>query len=115
MGKFRISFWILFFSLLAGNIAPSFPNSLSETTQPETNYFVSSTEPTQEINAIPAASSKPHSVKSFKSSSLHHADLKLYKNSLPDLHNQLIRIDTEIPQSAGNKYLNFIYDFQTIK
>jgi len=115
MRKCKISFLILLFSLLAGNLAPVWSNAFFETPLPKTYFEVSSTDSNQEFNAIPVASSNTHSVKSFKSSSLHQAALKLYKNSLPELHNQLIKIDQKSPQLIKNKYLNFIYDFQTIK
>jgi len=114
MRKCKISFLILLFSLLAGNLAPAWSNSLSETLS-ETNYFSVNSDSNQEYNALPATSLNTHTVKSFKSSSLHQTALQLYKNSLPELHNQLITIDWEIPHSSGNKYLNFLYDFQTIK
>lgn len=115
MRKCKISFLILLFSLFAGNLAPVWSTVLFETPPPETSFFENSTNSNSEFNAIPVPSTNTHTVKSFKPSSLHHTALTLYKNSLPELHNQLIRIDQKTPQSSGNKYLNFIYDFQTIK
>lgn len=115
MRKFRISYLILIFSLLAGNLAPVWSNSLFENQSSKNHFFVNNTDSNKELNAIPAAPLHIHIVRSVKPSNLHQAALKIYKNSLPELHNQLIIINQKIPQSCGNKYLNLIFDFQTIK